>query len=254
MTVSPERFETQMDVLSSSFRPMPLGELVAARADGLPPGAVAVSFDDGYADNLRAVPSLERHGVPATVFVATGFVGGARPFWWEELLALAPDGELDRLQEKLRALPPDQLERSLSELRGRADASGRAAAPDRRPLDRGELERLAASELVEIGAHTRNHPSLAGMPGGVLGEEIEGSRSDLAEWLGAPPALFSYPFGMHGTTVRRAAREAGFEAAFGTYPAPITWLTDRFELGRLWVEDVSAEELERQLRGLGING
>ncbi len=252
MTVSPERFEQHMEMLASSFRPLPLRDLAAERS--LPPGAVAISFDDGYADNLRALPVLERHGVAATVFVATGFVAEGQSFWWEELRELAADAdELERIQEELRVLPPAEVERSLAELRARAGPH-HPADRQRRPLDRGELGRLFDSELVEIGAHTRNHPGLARIRAEIVRHEVEGSRSDLAEWLGTSPALFSYPFGMHGPTARRAVREAGFEAAFGTYPAPVTWLSDRFELGRLWVEDVSAEELEGQLRGLGLDG
>jgi peptidoglycan/xylan/chitin deacetylase (PgdA/CDA1 family) len=50
-------------------------------------GAVAITFDDGYADLLaNAKPLLERADVPATAFVVAGGLG--RPFWWDELAAL----------------------------------------------------------------------------------------------------------------------------------------------------------------------
>ena len=52
----------------------------------LPTDAVAVTFDDGYVDNLKfAKPRLESAGVPATVFVTTGQIGRAGEFWWDEL-------------------------------------------------------------------------------------------------------------------------------------------------------------------------
>lgn len=56
------------------------------RQGDLPDNAVAVTFDDGYVDNLRmAKPQLERAGIPATVFIASGYVGTATQFWWDEL-------------------------------------------------------------------------------------------------------------------------------------------------------------------------
>ena len=90
LSVTPERFAEHLDLLFRRFRPVRLHDLVAATRDGRPPaGAVAITFDDGYADNLTtAKPLLERAGVPATVFVASGYVGSGRPFWWDELEAL----------------------------------------------------------------------------------------------------------------------------------------------------------------------
>jgi peptidoglycan/xylan/chitin deacetylase (PgdA/CDA1 family) len=90
LSVTPERFAEHLDFLFRRFRPVRLRDLVAATRDGQPAaGAVAITFDDGYADNLMtAKPLLERADVPATVFVASGYVGSGRPFWWDELEAL----------------------------------------------------------------------------------------------------------------------------------------------------------------------
>lgn len=87
LSVTPEHFAEHLDVLARRFRPVRLCDLVAAAREARPPaGAVAITFDDGYADNLTtAQPLLERVGIPATVFVASGYVGNRRPFWWDEL-------------------------------------------------------------------------------------------------------------------------------------------------------------------------
>jgi peptidoglycan/xylan/chitin deacetylase (PgdA/CDA1 family) len=87
LSVSPDNFAAQMAYLRRRYAVLSLEELRAALAKGsVPRGAIGVTFDDGYADNLRnARPILERHGIPATVFVATGYTEAGREFWWDEL-------------------------------------------------------------------------------------------------------------------------------------------------------------------------
>jgi peptidoglycan/xylan/chitin deacetylase (PgdA/CDA1 family) len=87
LCVTPECFSEHMEVLRRIAHPFSLTELVRARAAGaVPDGAIAVTFDDGYLDNLtNAKPILDRHEVPATVFVCSGAVGREEEFWWDEL-------------------------------------------------------------------------------------------------------------------------------------------------------------------------
>ena len=90
LSIARARFDEQLRHLAAERIPLPMCELVARLEDGtLPARAVAVTFDDGYVDNLRvAKPILEKHGVPATVFLATGYVGRHSEFWWDELTRL----------------------------------------------------------------------------------------------------------------------------------------------------------------------
>ena len=83
--VSPEHFAEQMDVISKHTNPIGLGKLVQhLKEDSLPPKSIAITFDDGYADNMyQAVPILEKYKIPATIFVCTGYSG--KEFWWDEL-------------------------------------------------------------------------------------------------------------------------------------------------------------------------
>jgi peptidoglycan/xylan/chitin deacetylase (PgdA/CDA1 family) len=103
LCVTPAHFAEQLEVLRQHTQPIGLGALAQAhRAGRLPDGAAAVTFDDGYANNLhQAKPLLERHAQPATVFVTTGYVGRGREFWWDELdrivLTPGPLPELLRL-------------------------------------------------------------------------------------------------------------------------------------------------------------
>jgi peptidoglycan/xylan/chitin deacetylase (PgdA/CDA1 family) len=90
LAVSPKRFAEQMALLNAERLPLPMDAFVAKLEDGtLPPHAVAVTFDDGYVDNLtQAKPILDQAGVPATIFLATGQLGRDREFWWDELARL----------------------------------------------------------------------------------------------------------------------------------------------------------------------
>ncbi|MEN8130473.1 MAG: polysaccharide deacetylase family protein, partial [Pseudomonadota bacterium] len=98
LCVSPHYFAEHIEVLKSLVSILSLSSLCRALRDvNLPDGGVAITFDDGYADNLHtAAPILERHAVPATVFVATGQPGSKREFWWDEL---------ERLLLRLGVLP-----------------------------------------------------------------------------------------------------------------------------------------------------
>lgn len=99
LAVTPDRFEEQLAVLRHTREPLSLITFLDLLESGnLPANAVAVTFDDGYVDNLRAAkPSLERAGVPASVFLATGYIGAGREFWWDELarMILAYDSRID---------------------------------------------------------------------------------------------------------------------------------------------------------------
>ncbi len=102
LCVSPGHFAEHMEVLRREAIPCRLQDLAARlQKRRIPDRAVAVTFDDGYADNYEtAKPLLERYAVPATVFVSSGYIGQEREFWWDELegICLRP-GRLPRRLE-----------------------------------------------------------------------------------------------------------------------------------------------------------
>jgi peptidoglycan/xylan/chitin deacetylase (PgdA/CDA1 family) len=99
LAVTLKHFAEHLDVIRAYGVPMRLQDLVRSLQQGkVPARAVAITFDDGYADNLHhAKPLLARHNLPATVFVTAGQVGQGREFWWDEL---------DRLLLQPGTLPP----------------------------------------------------------------------------------------------------------------------------------------------------
>ncbi len=90
LAVSPKNFRTQLDVLRTHADVLPFAELIARCKRGeLPARAVALTFDDGYVDNLGNAKSiLEAAGIPALIYVATGFLGAQHEFWWDALETL----------------------------------------------------------------------------------------------------------------------------------------------------------------------
>jgi peptidoglycan/xylan/chitin deacetylase (PgdA/CDA1 family) len=93
LAVTPDRFQEHLALVRAMREPFSMSAFLQRLERGnLPANAVAVTFDDGYVDNLTtAKPRLERAGIPACVFVATGYVGGGKEFWWDELARIILD-------------------------------------------------------------------------------------------------------------------------------------------------------------------
>jgi peptidoglycan/xylan/chitin deacetylase (PgdA/CDA1 family) len=86
LCVSPANFASQLHALSTRWRLAPLQQLVASRSRPSATPAVAITFDDGYADNLhQALPLLHGAEAAATFFLTSGMLDSKREFWWDEL-------------------------------------------------------------------------------------------------------------------------------------------------------------------------
>ena len=119
LCVTPNNFREQLEILGSApLRVMHLRELAGAVASGrIPRRSVVITFDDGYLDNLEnGRPILERFGLPATVFIASGYIGSEGEFWWDamERVLLMPGKLPERFEIVLEG------ERSSWELNGDA--------------------------------------------------------------------------------------------------------------------------------------
>ncbi len=91
LAVTPEHFDQHLQVLQKRYRAQRFSDLTEASASRkVPTNSIVVTFDDGYADNLtNALPLLEKHEIPATVFVTTGIVRERKHFWWDDLARIA---------------------------------------------------------------------------------------------------------------------------------------------------------------------
>lgn len=103
-------------------------------------------------------------------------------------------------------------------------------------LNKYQIKELDNDPLCTIGAHTVSHPMLCRVKNSR--EEIRESKEILEKLLGHPVHYFAYPFGQPSSVSSktiRLAREAGFDAAFGTIPAPVSDISakSRFYLPRI---------------------
>jgi peptidoglycan/xylan/chitin deacetylase (PgdA/CDA1 family) len=161
LAVAPKRFAEHLDVVAEQYEPVSLSRLVAALRRGEDVHRlVAVTFDDGYADNLLAAkPLLERAGVPATVFVASGYVRGGGEFWWDELegLLLRP-GRLPPVVTLAVSAEELRLELGADATYSAQDGSRRAGWSVLAPNDPGPRQALyrdLCSRFMRLDAETR---------------------------------------------------------------------------------------------------
>jgi peptidoglycan/xylan/chitin deacetylase (PgdA/CDA1 family) len=290
LAVSPQHFDEQLDVLCRSRRPLPLSAFVKRlEADTLPSNAIAITFDDGYVDNLhQARPALAARGVPATLFLATGFLGQQREYWWDELARaiLLRTGPLDcdigserepwRLvlaertaaDESWRAWEDPRTDHEAAYLavwrrlrvmpasdRDQAMRALRRAAalppPDTRalPMTAEDLSHLVADGLFDVGGHTVTHPVLPGLSAAHCHHEVHEGKLGCERLLNRRVAGFAYPHGAHDAEVRAIVKQCGFEWACSTEGRPVSRVNgDLYALPRLCVPDYGGSELEAVLR------
>ena len=209
---------------------------------------VALTFDDGYRDTADvALPILERHGAPFTVYVTTGFAERSARLWWVEMeeaiatldrvrlvaggrafdLPAATPAEkqaaFDALYWPLRAGDEAELLRASGELAAMAEIDG-ADLVDELCLNWTGLRKLARQPLATIGAHTLTHPMLAKHSEEFARLEMNESKAIIEREIGRPVLHLAYPVGDPGSAGSREfalAKEAGYLSAVTTRPGMV---------------------------------
>ncbi len=235
------RFDAVCGWLARWFNVLPLDRAVEQLGAGtLPARAACITFDDGYADNHDvALPILQRHGLTATFFIATGFLDGGR-MWNDTIietvrrsplplldlsglgLGLHPLGAVAERQAAIAALigqikyrPPAErvsLTEQLAQL-------AQVQLPRQLMMSSGQVQSMHRAGM-QIGAHTVSHPILARLDPQQARDEIQASRDVLEHLLGERVGLFAYPNGKPGEDYSpenvELVRSLGFDAAVST--------------------------------------
>lgn len=265
LSVRPETFESQLAWLSTHVEVVPLRGVL----DDHPGPRVAITFDDGYADNHGpALEILERSDTPATFFVTSGYIGSGRRFWWDRLTVLmAHPGAPSQLEvnlsgsnywcdlrspaarhrafwflhTRLMRQPVPLIEEFIDHLEeelGAADSRFRSKPNG--ALSVAELQTMARHRCCTIGSHTVNHPLLSLLEPSLQADEISSARRQLEALIGLPVREFAYPFGGIGAFTRhttRAVKRSGHELACTTLSGTVHPRLDRFRIPRFLVRD-----------------
>ena len=268
LEVTPEFLDAALGLIAArGFAFVTLEEAARRLAEGGPPFA-ALTFDDGYRDTRDiALPILERHAAPATVFFATGLIERTARLWWLELeeairrldmleVRVGPavlrlpardarekSAAFARIYWTLRTLSEAQLLEAIEALAREAGVTS-AVLAEPNFMTWEETAAFARQPLIAIGAHSLTHRRLAQWPESAAREEMRGSKAALEKRLGRPVEAFAYPVGdptSAGAREFALAREEGFRVAVTTRPGllfpehaayPTAW--PRVSLNGLW--------------------
>lgn len=251
-----EEFDWQMRLLREHFNPLSLVEGVERLQTGdLPNNAISVTFDDGYSDNEKyAMPILKKYGVPATVFVSTGFLNGGR-MWNDSIIEVLrhykhrtldlreiglscyrTESDTQRLQaiasiiQEIRHLDPVVRQDLTAEI----EKYGINLPGDLMMSD-NQVRSLVRNDIA-IGAHTVSHPILARLSKENARREILNSKVYLENLVQMPVEVFAYPNGRPDTDYRPEHRDLvsqlGFKTAVSTHWGVGIPQSDRLQLPR----------------------
>lgn len=235
--ISASRLNEQLRFLREHAQVVSLDDYFAQQFDSQG-FTVALTFDDGYRNNLRyALPLLEQHQLPATFFLTSAPTNGAR-WLWMDFLDVATRLGPDRLEVNGRPF----FKKRWRHTRFYADADGRklvdwaryspwafvqaletafqeagawARASDWADywalLSPPEIKQLAASPYARVGAHGHTHQDLAVLPHEVACRELETCKTALEHLVGQPVRALAYPFGAYTRPLLDFAAQIGFE-------------------------------------------
>ncbi len=213
LSLDPSLFDAHLAWLEEHCRVVGLEELVAGPGRTGGP-YVAITFDDGYADNrAHALPLLAARGMTASFFVAVGF-----------------------------------LERDADVMAHLSGVWGEHMPP----LSWGEVRELRAAGM-EVGSHTWSHRNLARLPVDEAEHDLRRSREVLEERLGEPVRAIAYPWGKLGRHVTpetfTAARRAGYERGLISLPRAVRDSDDPLRVARLGMGNEPVERLAAKVTG-----
>jgi len=282
--VSPENFEKQMQYIAKKKKVISLATFLDFAEKGKRlKNTIVITFDDGYLDNCRiALPILEKYGLPATFFIATGLMGALSVF--DRMNYLVMTTKRNRVTMPLRAGISKEV--SLMNSEDRQAFVSEAAyllenmSPDRQSSflrslsaelngDTFDIERynpkimmseeeckvMSMYDGIAVGAHTVSHANLARLSPEEARKEIIRSKEELERLTGSQAKFFAYPYGRrsnYNNNVIEILKQSGFRCALTNEVGVNNGDCDPFQIKRIHVLNDSG--LVFRFRLLGYTG
>jgi peptidoglycan/xylan/chitin deacetylase (PgdA/CDA1 family) len=246
MAVPADLFEAHIKFIKDNFEVVSIADGLGLVCEGKPRGIyVSINLDDGYMDNYtHAFPIIKKYGLPATVFLATDFIGQDHLFWWDEIFQIihysgqkdagVKLGNILKSAYKANRINSFLMNKKESEIKDFVDnlkkkyQINKKMTPNRM-LGWREIKEMAGTG-ISFGSQTKAHKNLLLMEDNEIRTELTGSKQVLEERLGIKRIGFCYPFGKHDDRVRAIVRDVGFDYARTCIKGPNSKNIDRFSL------------------------
>jgi peptidoglycan/xylan/chitin deacetylase (PgdA/CDA1 family) len=256
MYVREQSFAAHLAYLTRAFHILSLEDLLDLWCtDRLDEGKryCVVTFDDGWRDNYQyAFPLLLKYKVPATVFLATDFIGTARWFWPDQMMLLLEkarehagsevdrktvamaltetigvgqslwDGTFTRVESGEPIEPGAIVELckridggTVQRLIDRLSLALRMKLPVHRVLLNWDEVRAMAEQGMTFGSHSCSHRIMTQIPLPEVKAELIESRKTMLQQGVKPVPVFCYPNGDFDRDIQALVRESGYSAAVG---------------------------------------
>ena len=281
-SVSVTDFDNQMRYLSKNYHVLSLNDIYdrVSHHIPLPNQCLAITFDDGYADNYDfAWPILKKYDLPATIFLTAGCIDGQVPLWFDQVLSAFKTTAIKKFECPVTGTVFDIQTREqklytahvmLEQLKQKdIDHRNKIAADILHELGISKTDKLHNTSTlltwpqvkkmsvnnISFGSHTMTHPILACLTEEDLEWELAASMKLISENISKKVPFLAYPNGKNKDFTEnavQAVRQAGYKAALTTEPDTNTLSSDPFTWGRYkpWQDQVAQFSLALFLHGL----